>query len=978
MLKMKKILKNFVTLLLFAVLLVVTGCNLSGNDTSKTEEAIELKVFIPDYYAAAESARARAIAPQTHSIKLSYLKDSEWVCAGSVLLDSVEATPIEGAPQGFPGNNYNIRFSGIPVGTYEINSLHVELLNSEDEVITEAKNETSVTVVSGSAASAVFYTLPVTSSDNEGALVEGEMKFWSVTLDAATYYKLKVTVGEGDSYPDVVIFNSKGKIVKYYAIDTEEESEVKLTGGTSGQQLFVGVWANEGNISEYNLDISVEDSVVELSFGDSSTFDAEWTVTGNNIISKLNGAGVDGNSYAVYFDFKNLRKTTASLVRNVTINQSCILNFAIKTDIYYKYDGSVNFYIDDVLMSSFDGIGGDWNICTYTLPEGTHTIEWRAVGAGDSYTTGITNSVYLDQLSLTPIVIPSSFFDDFEADELNLIWGSEGLSVTLSSDESLTEWEQYGDAIKDTHGQVLKLASFDGSHTGNSSIVLSCVNPTEASTLSFDYKLDVWTDDYLRVYVDGEFVGSSYTGSGTGWKNLSVPIPAGMHNVKISLEKDSSYYGLSIKNAVYIDNVSVVPDEIYAVDIYPKGLQETYVGGMSIQFNAKAVREDGSVREGETFVWSCTGGTITQDGLFTPGSTAGTYSVSATAGDRTASNTTVKVHSENYNSDSVIIAGHEYTGAVTNVSGERYDTETIVFADSTPNGSSFDADGFFVLSGTVTRTDGYDNYGMVIVSKDDYQSTYFVKDTFNERIWLRFGAGTYTVSVCDVKLSVFDTEDPRYEGDFSGWTYWDGMDFTVNNVADDGLEADEACYLLPSYVCQSDNFVVSNVVNAVLAELPEDATVGEKLTALHDWEIHNLYYDNVSLNHSSRRKRQDAVHNILYGTCVCEGYANLYAAFARSVGIQTRYVSSSPMNHGWVNVLYKNQWKLVDVTWDDPVSSNSDSYCDIAPDAENYSYFMIALDGINGDHYSPVISNARSATGDVIPTKMKNMPDGWY
>ena len=143
-------------------------------------------------------------------------------------------------------------------------------------------------------------------------------------------------------------------------------------------------------------------------------------------------------------------------------------------------------------------------------------------------------------------------------------------------------------------------------------------------------------------------------------------------------------------------------------------------------------------------------------------------------------------------------------------------------------------------------------------------------------------------------------------------------------------------------------------------------------------EIHNLYYDNVSLNHSSRRKRQDAVHNILYGTCVCEGYANLYAAFARSVGIQTRYVSSSPMNHGWVNVLYKNQWKLVDVTWDDPVSSNSDSYCDIAPDAENYSYFMIALDGINGDHYSPVISNARSATGDVIPPKMKNMPDGWY
>lgn len=51
---------------------------------------------------------------------------------------------------------------------------------------------------------------------------------------------------------------------------------------------------------------------------------------------------------------------------------------------------------------------------------------------------------------------------------------------------------------------------------------------------------------------------------------------------------------------------------------------------------------------------------------------------------------------------------------------------------------------------------------------------------------------------------------------------------------------------------QNDDFLITNAVTAIMAELPEDATVGEKLTALHDWETHRMHYDFVSFNHGSK------------------------------------------------------------------------------------------------------------------------------
>lgn len=980
---MKKNCRFFISSILSILLLCFTACN-TNIDTDKTAKgSARLTVGIIDYYELAETRAARVIAPQTTSVRFSYFIDSEWTVAGTANFSDLEGVDIPNTPADFPAKFYSVEFDAIPVGTYAAGKMFVELIDAQGTVVTSAYNASAVTVQKNTTADAVFYTLPYDDENQTGSLNAGEMKFWKISLNPNSSWKLIVTAN-GDMNPDVAVFDSNGRIVSYYAVDSTGDVVVtELAAGSSQTVYYIGVWADDGiDIGSYTL--SLEENVYDLpdlTFGDGSGFAEGWQTSGSYMTPEV--VLLDSGEYGVYFDFKALRTDTTTLSKDVSVPATCLLSFTIKTDIYAAYDGTFKFYIDDVLQNSYVGIGGDWNEVSFMLEPGTHTIKWSAEGVSNSYTTGITNSVYIGSVQLSLVSIPSTISEDFESGTLSDIFGLDGIEAIVSEDECLKKWAQYGDAIVDTHGKVIKLATKSETSTGNSYLRITAVNPTVDSTLSFDYKCDLYEDDYLRVYVDGEQVGASYTGGGSIWKKLSVPVSAGSHSISIGAEKTTGYYMPSYTNAVYIDNLSLIPDVTSKVDISPKGLQETYINGDTIQFKANALREDGSVRDGLEINWSCTGGSIDANGLFTPGTTSGTYTVTALIDGKSASNTTVKVHGSDYKSDSVVIAGHEYTGAISNLSGSIHDTETITFAEPTPAGNTFDADGFFVLAGTVNRTDSYGNYAYVKVTKDSYVTTYYVKDTFCDRIWLRFGPGTYKVLVSDATVNVRDTGDPRYEGDFNGCSYYttDGnyaVEFTVNNVADDGYSADEAAYLLPSFVCQSDDYTVSNVVNAVMAELPADATDGQKLQALHDWEIHHLYYDNVSLNHGSLRKRQDAVHNIKYGTCVCEGYANLYAAFARSVGIQVRYVSSTPMNHGWVHVLYNGEWKLVDATWDDPVSSNSDSYCDVAPDAENYKYFLIALSGVGGDHYSYQSETSRSAVGIIVPPKMFGLPDGWY
>lgn len=754
--------------------------------------------------------------------------------------------------------------------------------------------------------------------------------------------------------------------VSFLVPEGEHQIEWRSVGASASYATGI---TNSVYIDAVNLAIAPEpDYTLQNGFGTSSTFTYDWTLSGEVQPVLEENADADGDGYAVKFNYKSLKTGTSSLSRTVRVDSDSIITFKYKTDIYYEFDGVMNFYIDDVLQdSSWSGIGGNWTTVQYSIDAGSHKVEWRAVGVDDGWTNATTTwTVYLGDLGIIEAPkAPATLSQDFSSELDPLLWVPGGVSSCVSNDEIYSAWVQYGKALVDTHTKVYKLATRnENSVSGTSTLQIFEVKPTVDSSLSFDYKLDLFAEDYFRVYVDGVKKFEA-TGYGQTWRTASVDIPAGKHTILFSTEKTTTRYSTTFKNLAYIDNVSLVADETVSVDISPKGKQETYINGFNIQFTANALRSDGTARSGRTVTWSSTGGSIDQNGLFTP-TTPGTYTVTATIDGVQASNNTVVVHGEDYLEDSVTLNGETFTGYA-GATGTK-STGTVNFTKA-PVATTFSADGFFVLKGTVNNSNTR-NYAMVSVSCGSYDTFVLLHDDFYTRVWLRFGEGPYTINIYDMTSISFDGD--QYTG--GGFSSANTITYTVTNTH----PIENAMQLMPSYYCQGDDFIVSNVVNNVVASLPENATTGQKMQALHDWQIHLLHYDNVSLK--SYRKKQDAVTVVKNTMGVCEGYANLYASLVRSIGVRTKYQSSSSMNHGWVQCYYDGQWRLVDITWDDPVASQSLDYVEKNPYAENYKYFLIGTTGVNNDHYSDTTETRRAALVNEVRNpefRLVGLP-GWY
>ena len=549
-----------------------------------------------------------------------------------------------------------------------------------------------------------------------------------------------------------------------------------------------------------------------------------------------------------------------------------------------------------------------------------------------------------------------------------------GYAQLIDADPVFAQFQQYGDALIDTQGKVYQIATHKkGINEEGKEVIYYCnsymtidgINVLEESALSFDYKCDLlnWTDstgtyiNYFMVFIDGtENPVFKQTGNFQMWQNKSIILSPGTHSVDFVVYTEKGYSGTGITNSVYIDNITLSSNIVDTVEIYPKGLQETYVNGDKIQFKAKALRSDGSIINGKDIIWTTTGGNIDDNGLFTPGSTSGTFTVTATIDGKTASNETVKVHGSNYLTEPVTINEHTFTGKINPIDYTyRINTNKITFMDPTPKYSNFTTDGFFVLKGTAKNTCAF----VRVVKLDDDDSTdkefdwnskyinYYIMrpGDFEQRIWLRFGDGDYDVAIFEASIDFFEDYD-GYEGAYNGAS-WEGSNdpgsytwFHVRNSTTFNHSDDDCTYLLPSYYIQCDDFLITNAFNSVMAELPANATLGQKLRALYDWEARRSHYDYVSFTDTSttKRKRQDALHVLKYGMCVCEGYADLYTAFARLLGVKSAYQSSANLAHAWTELYYNGEWKMVDLTWDDPATKYTvEKY----PTAENYWYFLI-------------------------------------
>ena len=134
----------------------------------------------------------------------------------------------------------------------------------------------------------------------------------------------------------------------------------------------------------------------------------------------------------------------------------------------------------------------------------------------------------------------------------------------------------------------------------------------------------------------------------------------------------------------------------------------------------------------------------------------------------------------------------------------------------------------------------------------------------------------------------------------------------------------------PSQRVQSDNQTIITLAEEITKDCADDY---QKIKAIHDWVAMNIYYDYDALS-KGVIENTDAVSVYNSKKSVCEGYANLFAALSRSIGIacvvrggyalgvdtdkawNESNVNTTEGNHAWNEVYVNGRWIMVDTTWD--------------------------------------------------------------
>ena len=203
----------------------------------------------------------------------------------------------------------------------------------------------------------------------------------------------------------------------------------------------------------------------------------------------------------------------------------------------------------------------------------------------------------------------------------------------------------------------------------------------------------------------------------------------------------------------------------------------------------------------------------------------------------------------------------------------------------------------------------------VIVTKDNTinADSYFIEGlNFEKRIWLRYGMGKYTVKIYPAPIHNYTdyTKDPEYTT--SPQPAYVTHLFNINNTRNE-----DGVFKYPSYAVQSDESIIKEKAVSILTKSNKlNESIRVKSLYLMFYVLDTLTYDYQSAIGGKFRKPQDALYCMNTGNAVCEGYANLYGALLRSIGIKAKVVRSK--THAWNEVQDENgNWLLVDCTYND-------------------------------------------------------------
>ena len=125
---------------------------------------------------------------------------------------------------------------------------------------------------------------------------------------------------------------------------------------------------------------------------------------------------------------------------------------------------------------------------------------------------------------------------------------------------------------------------------------------------------------------------------------------------------------------------------------------------------------------------------------------------------------------------------------------------------------------------------------------------------------------------------------------------------------------------------EEDILSINNKIDAIWKEIIKpDMSNEDIIKAYHDYIINNTKYDEeydkeLKATGTTTHQAHKANGPLFEGYAICSGYTDVMTILLDRLNIKNFKVASD--THVWNAVYINNEWKHLDLTWDDPVSSD--------------------------------------------------------
>ena len=127
---------------------------------------------------------------------------------------------------------------------------------------------------------------------------------------------------------------------------------------------------------------------------------------------------------------------------------------------------------------------------------------------------------------------------------------------------------------------------------------------------------------------------------------------------------------------------------------------------------------------------------------------------------------------------------------------------------------------------------------------------------------------------------------------------------------------------------------INEKVEELYPQLVKDGVpLQDNIRSIHDYIINHTRYDSNRSDNQVIQYKSDIAYGALFdGYALCGGYTDLMEIFLEKMNVKSFKASSE--DHVWNVVLIGDRWYHLDLTWDDPVSSDGKDYLE-------HNYFLI-------------------------------------